>query len=216
MRPYVLLSCATSLDGYLDDAGPSRLLLSNDADFDRVDAVRAASDAIMVGASTIRKDNPRLLVRDPARRCARVAAGRPASPARVTITRTGDLNPAAAFFTTGDTDRFVYAGSAAVDRLSALPAVVIDGGNHIDLRAVLADLAERGIGRLMVEGGGRLLTQFLTEGLADELQLAIAPVVVGDPTAPRFLRSGARLTKPHLAAAEQLGEIAVLRYLFHR
>ncbi|HZK58541.1 MAG TPA: dihydrofolate reductase family protein, partial [Cryobacterium sp.] len=53
-RPYTLLSCGTSIDGYLDSATEKRLLLSNDADLDRVDAVRAACDAILVGATTIR------------------------------------------------------------------------------------------------------------------------------------------------------------------
>ena len=55
-RPYVVLSAAMSADGYIDDATDNRLLLSNDADFDRVDAERAASDAILVGANTIRRD----------------------------------------------------------------------------------------------------------------------------------------------------------------
>ncbi|WP_198932387.1 dihydrofolate reductase family protein, partial [Pseudonocardia sp. Ae717_Ps2] len=62
MRPYVLLSVAMSIDGYIDDASDERLLLSNSADFDRVDEVRAQSDAIMIGAGTLRADNPRLLV----------------------------------------------------------------------------------------------------------------------------------------------------------
>src|SRR5687768_4878133 len=74
-RPYVLLSCAMSIDGYIDDATGTRLLMSNEADFDRVDAVRADCDAILVGAHTIRVDNPRLLVRSAARRNARIARG---------------------------------------------------------------------------------------------------------------------------------------------
>ena len=56
--------------------------------------------------------------------------------------------------------------------------------------AILADLAGRGVHRLMVEGGARLGTQFLTEGLVDELQLVIAPFFVGDPAAPRFAGPG--------------------------
>ena len=73
-RPYTLLSCGISIDGYLDGATEERLLLSNDADFDRVDAVRASCDAILVGAATVRNDNPRLLVRDAG------AAARPGRP----------------------------------------------------------------------------------------------------------------------------------------
>ena len=64
-RPYTILSCGISLDGYLDAATPERLVLSNEADLERVDAVRAECDAILVGAATIRNDNPRLLVRKP-------------------------------------------------------------------------------------------------------------------------------------------------------
>ena len=92
-RPYVLLSCATSADGYLDDASPRRLILSGPADLDRVDEVRAGCDAILVGAETIRADDPRLLIRDPRRRARRAARGLPEHPARVTLTATGDLDP---------------------------------------------------------------------------------------------------------------------------
>ena len=66
-RPYTLLSCGISIDGYLDRGTDERLVLSNEADLDRVDDVRAGCDAILVGAATIRHDNPRLLVRHPAR-----------------------------------------------------------------------------------------------------------------------------------------------------
>ena len=77
--PYVLLSCAVSADGYLDDAAPARLVLSSAADADRVDGVRAGVDAILVGAGTVRRDNPRLLVRArPAARRAPRAGCRPA------------------------------------------------------------------------------------------------------------------------------------------
>jgi len=100
-RPYVLLSCAISADGYLDDASPERLILSGPADLDRVDEVRAGCDAILVGAQTVRADNPRLLIRDPRRSARRAARGLPGHPARVTLTATGDLDPAARFFAPG-------------------------------------------------------------------------------------------------------------------
>ena len=214
-RPYVLLSCAASIDGYIDDATDRRLLLSNDEDFDRVDAVRAECDAILVGARTIRRDDPRLLVRSPARRAERVAAGRPPSPAKVTLTTGGDLDPAAAFFTAGDTAKIVYSARPAATReLLGGAATVVDGGDPVDLTGVLADLAQRGIERLLVEGGGSVHTQVLTAGLADELHLVIAPFFVGDPGAPRFAGPGrypeGRMT---LAEVRQLGDVVLLRYL---
>src|SRR5690349_7011036 len=86
-RPYTLLSCSMSIDGYIDGAHESRLLLSNDDDFDRVDEVRSRVDAILVGATTVRNDNPRLLVRDPERRRDRLARGLPEQPVKVTVTQ---------------------------------------------------------------------------------------------------------------------------------
>jgi 5-amino-6-(5-phosphoribosylamino)uracil reductase len=208
-RPYVLLSVATSLDGHIDDATPERLILSNEEDLDRVDAERAAADAILVGAATIAADDPRLLVRSATRRAERVARGAPPSPIKVTITRTGrGLDPGAKFFTTGDGAKLVYA-SAVADlerRLAGLATVVAAP----DLPSVLADLADRGVARLMVEGGTRTTTAFLTAGLVDELQVVIAPLVVGDPAAPRL--AAAPVDRMELAEVRRLGDCALLVY----
>ena len=108
-RPYTLLSCAVSVDGCLDDASAERLVLSGPEDLDEVDQLRAAADAILVGAGTIRADNPRLLVRDPARVARRMAAGLPPHPLRVTVTATGDLDPAARFFAAAAAPRWCTA-----------------------------------------------------------------------------------------------------------
>jgi 5-amino-6-(5-phosphoribosylamino)uracil reductase len=218
-RPYILLSCGMSIDGYLDNAGGKRLLLSNDADFDRVDDVRASCDAIMVGAGTVRLDNPRLLVRSAERRSERVARGLPPTPLKVTVTGRGELDPSAAFFSAGDVDKLVYCASEAVDgtrgRLGDA-ATVVDAGDPVDLCRVLADLHERGVGRLMVEGGGRVHTQFLTAGLVDELHLVVAPFFVGDSRAPRFVGDGAFPWGPdrraRLAEVRQIGDVVLLRY----
>ena len=218
-RPYVLLSVAASIDGYIDDATETRLLLSSDADMDRVDELRAGCDAILVGATTVRKDDPRVLVRSPARRQARVRRGQPPTPAKVTITRSGDLDPAAQFFTAGDPAKVVYAATPALDktrRRVGAAAEVIDAGDPADLHWVLADLRRRGIARLMVEGGGTLLTQLLSSGLADELHLVIAPFFIGDSRAPRFVYDGRFPWTPqhhaHLAGAVQLDDAVLLRY----
>jgi 5-amino-6-(5-phosphoribosylamino)uracil reductase len=215
----VLLSCAASIDGYIDDTTGTRLLLSNDADFDRVDEVRAGCDAILVGATTIRKDNPRLLVRSQARQDARTARGISPTPVKVTITGHGDLDPAAKFFAAGDTAKIVYAASPALDkareRVGAV-ASVADAGDPADLHRILADLHARGIRRLMVEGGGTMHTQFLATGLADELHLVIAPFFVGDAQAPRFVRDGTFPWNPghraRLAEVTPIEDVVLLRY----
>src|SRR5579871_3977786 len=138
-RPYTLLSCGMSIDGYLDSAAPRRLEFSNPADFDRVDAVRASCDAILVGAATVRNDNPRLLVRSQCRRDERSGRGLPPTPIKVTVTERLALDPRAAFFTTGETEKLVYCASPRVpearSRLGSV-ATVVDGGAPIEMHAI--------------------------------------------------------------------------------
>ena len=186
-RPHVLASAAVSLDGVLDDATPQRLVLSGPADLDRVDAERAGVDAILVGAGTVRADDPRLLVRSPARREAREAAGRTPSPLRVVLA--------------GGTRLPV---DARVLTLAGAETLVLDGS---DPAAVLDALAARGVVRLMIEGGATVLRAFLGAGLVDELQLVVAPRLVGE--GPRFTGAPAAL---HLVETRPLGPDVLLRY----
>jgi riboflavin-specific deaminase-like protein len=219
-HPYVVLSCATSADGYLDDASPRRLILSGPADFDRVDELRAGCDAILVGAGTVRKDDPRLLIRDPRRRARRAARGRPEHPARVTLTATGNLDPGARFFAPGAT-RLVYCASPAIPAAQARVgdcAVLIDAGDPPSLDVILSDLAERAVVRLLIEGGARVLAEFLACDLADELHLATASFFVADPAAPRL--DLGHLPNPNgparpmtLAEVRQLDDVVLRRYL---
>ena len=221
-RPYTLLSCCVSVDGYIGSAS-SRLLLSNDADFDRVDALRASCDAILVGAETVRIDNPRLLVRSKVRREERAARGLPESPMKVTVTRRAELDARADFFNAGDTEKVVYCAGPCVadarDRLGPL-ATVVDAGENVEMRTLTTDLAARGVDRLMVEGGGTVHTQFLTDDIVDELQLTVAPVFVGDSNAPRFVRDGIFPWNParraELVDVQKLGDVVLLRYALSR
>jgi 5-amino-6-(5-phosphoribosylamino)uracil reductase len=188
------------------------------------------ADAILVGAGTIRRDDPRLLVRSARRQAERRATGQPAQPAGVTVTASGDLDPGARFFTRDAGEggaagvapaarRIVYAATPVLpkltDQLGGL-AEVVDGGDPPQLPAILADLVTRGVHRLVVEGGASLGTQFLTGGLVDELQLVIAPFFVGDPAAPRFAGPGHYPASPgrplHLVEARPVGEVVLLRY----
>lgn len=218
-RPYTILSCGISLDGYLDAGTPDRLVLSNEADLRRVDAVRAGSDAILVGAATVRHDHPRLLVRTAHLRARRRRQGLPESPMKVTVTESGCLDRGDSFFTTGSSEKLVYCASPSVgcvrDRLAGV-ATVVDAGQPVDLADVVGDLEGRGVRSLMVEGGGRIHTQFLTQDLADELHLVVAPFFVGDVRAQRFVNAGAFPWNPghraHLAETRQIGDVVLLRY----
>ena len=217
--PYTVLSCAMSLDGYLDDASGQRLVLSNDADLDRVDALRASCDAILVGAGTVRADNPRLLVRSDTRRARRVAQGHPASPHKVTVTRHPHLDPTAAFFSSGAADKLVYCATSSVmaarERLHHV-ATVVDAGPAPTMCEVSADLRARGVRRLLVEGGQDVHTQFLCSALADELHVVVAPFFVGDSRAHRVVADARlpwnRARRAHLAEVRRIDDVVLLRY----
>jgi riboflavin-specific deaminase-like protein len=217
-RPYVILSAATSVDGYLDDTGPERMLLSGAADLDRVDEVRAGVDAIVVGATTLRRDNPRLLVNSEQRRADRLARGLPEYPLKVTVTRSGDLDPSLRFWHHGGRKLALTQDDALEKLRSRLAGLadVVSTGPTFDWSEALDHLGNRGVRRLMVEGGGTIHTQLMAADLADELHLAIAPLLVGQAGAPRFLGPadypGGSTARMRLLDVQRLGDVVLLRY----
>lgn len=216
--PYVIASCAVSLDGCLDDGSRRRLILSHAEDLARVDGLRASCDAILVGASTIRSDDPRLLVKSQALVRARVEQGRPEQPAKVTITASGRLDSSLAFFTTGPAERIVYSAgdAAALGRAIGEVATVVALPRPASPRWLLEDLGRRGIHRVLVEGGAQVLTWFLAEDQVDELHVAIAPFLLADAAAVRIV-GAARLPfgperRMPLRSVEQVGDMVVAVY----
>ncbi|HEY8191314.1 MAG TPA: dihydrofolate reductase family protein [Alphaproteobacteria bacterium] len=161
----IVLSAAMSRDGHLDDSSPQRLTFSCPEDLQAIQELRASCDAILVGANTIRRDNPSLVTRDDKLRQKRIAVGMQPDPVKVTITASGNIDAAAKFFTDGAGEKLVY---------------------HDGIMPMLTDLEKRGIKTLLVEGGANILRQFLTAGLFDECRIATAPMTINDTTAPRL------------------------------
>ena len=184
----VQASVAVSVDGYIDDLSDRRLVLSHAADWEEVRSLRAESDAILVGAETIRRDNPALVTRDERLRELRAERGLPADPVKVTLSRNADLDPTSRFFTEGDGEKIVFVGRCAPqDRTAALSrvATVIHAGSDcLTADYLIGELGRKGIERLFIEGGSRVLTLFLSENRIDYLR--VAPFFVGEPSAPRM------------------------------
>ena len=129
-----------------------------------------------------------------------------------------DLDARSDFFTTGEAENSSHLEPAGSRR----PRPARAGGDGRGRRPARADapagrcLADRGVERLMVEGGGVVHTQFLADDLVDELQLVVSPFFVGDSSAPRFVsdgrfpwNAGRRAT---LAEVRQIGDVVLLRY----
>lgn len=222
-RPYVLLSVAQSIDSYIDDTTAQHLVLSSPEDLDRVDEVRADVDAILVGAVTLRRDNPTLRVKSAERIAARIARGEPPQLLRVIVTRSGNI-PRDLRLWASPGEKLVYAAEPAAADLTKMldglaDVVPLDPGAGFG--PMLDDLGKRRIRRLMVEGGEQVHTQFLREDLADELRVTVGGFFVGDADAPRFVTQGVKLPqnsarRMKLAEVSKAGGTAVLRYLVTR
>jgi diaminohydroxyphosphoribosylaminopyrimidine deaminase/5-amino-6-(5-phosphoribosylamino)uracil reductase len=151
--PFVIAKCGMSLDGRLTRPESESRWITSAAARRHARMLRAQTDAILVGAETLRIDNPRLTVRG--RREVR-------QPVRVVMTRSGKLPRNARFFT----DRF--AKNSFVYR-------------KMPLGVVLAELGQKKVTSVMIEGGGNLLGHALDERLIDKVQIYVAPILVGGP-----------------------------------
>lgn len=171
---FVTLSAAVTADGYMDDSTPQRLLISTPEDMAEVYRLRSEHDAILVGAETLRRDNPALLLRDPEARRRRAERGLRPDLTKVTLTASGRLDPTLRFFTEGDAEHFVFSATR-LPELERIATVI--RSDSPSARLIVTELEKRGIRRLFVEGGARILRLFLEEGMADTLRLAVNPAL---------------------------------------
>lgn len=215
--PWLRANMVASLDGAARHDGRSDPL-SSDADMRVFGVLRALADVVLVGAETVRREGYR-----PARaraefRDRRAAAGQPPAPVIAVVTARLDLDFGAPLFTGPLVPTLVLTGAAApADRVKAAedagaPVVVAGDGATAEPARVVRELADRGLTRLLTEGGPRLLAQFAAAGVLDELCLTVAPLVTsGD--AMRIMNG------PDIPAPQRFAPVSVLEedgFLFTR
>ncbi|WP_193309939.1 2,5-diamino-6-(ribosylamino)-4(3H)-pyrimidinone 5'-phosphate reductase [Halorubrum halophilum] len=220
---HVVVNAAQSVDGKLATRRREQLRISGAEDFDRVDRVRAAADAVLVGVGTVLADDPHLTLDKEARRVERLRNGRAGNPARVVVDSTGRTPTDARILDDAATTYLLVSEAAPEDRREALEdagaeVMVVDNegdSDHVDLAAGVDALAARGVGRLMVEGGGEIIYSCFDAGLVDELHLYVGSMVIGGRDAPTladgegFTESFPRL---ELVDTERLDDGIVLSY----
>jgi diaminohydroxyphosphoribosylaminopyrimidine deaminase/5-amino-6-(5-phosphoribosylamino)uracil reductase len=185
--PFVGLKLAQTLDGRSADAGGvSKWITTVDA---RAvgHGIRSEYDAILVGANTVKKDNPRLTVR--------LAGGR--NPARIILDPGLSTNPTARVFQTKAAETIVLTSAAAMTRRPGITRTLtrkrvrilgLDDSDSFDLRIVLRILAALGVSSVLVEGGPATASRFLEEKLVQRVHWFVAPKLLG-AGAPSFARS---------------------------
>jgi diaminohydroxyphosphoribosylaminopyrimidine deaminase/5-amino-6-(5-phosphoribosylamino)uracil reductase len=164
-RPFVIAKCGMSLDGRLTKPSSEGRWLTSAAGRRHAMLLRAQVDAILIGAETLRQDNPRLTTRE-------ISGAK--QPWRVVVTRSGKLPRQAHLFA----DRF--ASRTMIYRAKTLSAV-------------LTDLGRKEITSVLVEGGGSVLGQVFDARLVDKVQFYVAPLLTGGPV-PAVAGRGANST----------------------
>jgi 3,4-dihydroxy 2-butanone 4-phosphate synthase/GTP cyclohydrolase II len=177
-RPYVALKYAQSLDGRIATATGDSRWISGEPERRVSHALRAACDAVLVGAGTVDRDDPELTVR--------LVSG--ASPTRVVLDSTLRLAPSAnvlqpdAATIVVTTDRSDPDRRQELIRSGARVEVVSAEAGRVDLAAALARLRSLGMESVLVEGGAGVITGLLARGLVDRVIVAVAPIVLGAGT----------------------------------
>ncbi|WP_276257509.1 2,5-diamino-6-(ribosylamino)-4(3H)-pyrimidinone 5'-phosphate reductase [Haloglomus litoreum] len=218
---HVHVNAATSVDGKLSTRRREQVRISGDEDFARVDRLRAEADAVLVGVGTVLADDPSLVRHDEPHRERERGTDEP--PARVVVDSRGRTPPDAAILDGEPTTYLLASDALSTDReraLAAAGATVLrtestDGSERVDLAAALEALEERGVERLMVEGGGEVIFSLFDAGLVDRLTLYVGSLVLGGRDAPTladgegFVESFPALS---LAAVDRLDDGVVLSY----
>jgi len=188
-RPFVFINVAMTADGKIDTCARKGAAISSQRDKERVDRLRAESDAVMVGGRTLLDDDPKLTVKSEVLRAERVARGLSPNPIKVGIVTKADIKPYSKFLHEGAAHVVIFTTyQTSKKQLAFLRSqgadVFSDDRDKVDLENALAKLKELCIQRLMVEGGATLNFELLRLGLVDEISAYVAPMIFGGESAP--------------------------------
>ena len=179
----VRANMVSSLDGAVRDAAGRSGGLSSPADKRVFAALRGGCDVVLVGAGTVRTEGYGPARPNPARQQARVARGQAAVPAVAVVSRSLGLDLATPFFTEAIVQPVVItvgsSDKARRDEVAEVADVVVAGAEDVNISEALDALRDRGMSRVLCEGGPHLLTELAVAGRLDELCLTVALRVVG-------------------------------------
>ena len=220
-RPFVLINAAMSADGKIATVERRQTRISGERDSDRVDSLKAESDAIMVGVGTILADNPSLTVKSEKRREERRKARKDENPLRIVVDSKARTPVDAEILNKGEGKRIIAVSKQAivenVERLGEKAEILICGNEEVNLRNLLYLLWQRGVSRLMVEGGAMLNWSLISQGLVDEIYIYVGNMIIGGEYAPTLVDGNGfieeeKMVKLELLSAKRMDEGILLRW----
>ena len=180
-RPYVFINCAMSLDGKIASPQGKQIRISCDEDIKRMYKLRNESDAVLVGINTVLSDDPKLTVKEK-------YVKNPKQPVRIVLD-TNCKTPTDALVVNSKAKTYIITSSECEKTYGKNVEIIKSKSKNglIDLKDFLERLYEKGIRKLMVEGGSKVITSFISENLVDDIYIYIGSIIVGGKNTPSLI-----------------------------
>ena len=183
-KPHVIINCAMSLDGKIASQSGRQMKISCEEDIKRMYELRNDSDAVLIGIGTVLSDNPKLTVKEKYVR-------NPKQPIRIVLD-TYCRTPIDALVVNDAAKTLVVIGKDSNKKFLNNVELIkckIDEKGLIDLENLIQILKDKGIKKLMVEGGSTVIGSFLKSNLVDDMFVYVAPMIIGGINSPTLVKN---------------------------
>ncbi len=183
-RPHIIINCAMSVDGKIASKSGKQIKISCEEDIKRMYKLRNNSDAVLVGIGTVLSDDPKLTVKDK-------YVKNPKQPIRIVLD-TNCRTPSNALVVNNTTKTLIITDKECNKKYQNNVELIkckSDGKGFVYLENLIEILKEKGIKKLMVEGGSTVIGSFLKSNLLDDMFVYVAPMIIGGINTPSLVKN---------------------------
>jgi len=207
-RPYIIINCAMSADGKIASQSGKQLRISCEEDIKRMYKLRNESDAVLVGINTVLSDDPKLTVKEK-------YVKNPKQPIRIVLD-TYCKTPIDSLIVSNVSKTLIITGEKCNKKFGENVDIIIcekDNDSFINLKKLMVILKNKGINKLMVEGGGTVIWNFLKSGLVDDFYVYVGSIIIGGNDTPTLSgKVGDENINLKLVKTKTIGSGILLRY----
>ena len=208
-RPYVVINCAMSADGKIASQSGKQMKISCDEDIKRMYELRNSSDGVLVGINTVLSDDPKLTVKEK-------YVKNPKQPIRIVL----DSNcktPVDSLVVNDITRTYIITAKPCNKKFGKNVEIIVCETNDdglINLEKLLSLLRSKGVKKLMVEGGGTVISSFIKSGFVDAFYIYVGPMLIGGKNTPTLFdkKTDFKNIKLKLVESKPIGPGMLLHY----